>query len=230
MDATVSERGCVPPNLAPRVGGRATYAGPMRLYLVRHGQTPSNVARVLDTAFPGADLDETGRAQAGALVGRLAGRPLDAVYASDLVRTQQTVAPLASDRGLAVRVLGGLREIQAGEDEMSSDWRRFIDVLSSWRHDPSRRVPGGEDAVAFFGRFDAAVAAIAAAGHASALLVSHGAALRMWIAARVGGIEAPEVVHRPLPNTTVVSIDGTPEAGWRFVSWDEPTPLTPADT
>ena len=87
----------------------------MRLYLVRHGRTSSNVDRLLDTASPGADLDDVGRAQATRLVERLDGHHLEAVYASDLVRTQQTLAPLASARGLEMTILGGLREIQAGE-------------------------------------------------------------------------------------------------------------------
>ena len=38
----------------------------MRLLLVRHGQTMSNVDRVLDTKVPGAPLTEEGRAQASA--------------------------------------------------------------------------------------------------------------------------------------------------------------------
>lgn len=194
----------------------------MRLYLVRHGRTPSNVARLLDTAIPGADLDATGREQARTLVGRLAGHRIDAVYASDLVRTQQTLAPLAADRGLEVGILGGLREIQAGDDEMSPLWDRYIGALKSWGEgNPTASVPGGEDADAFFARYDAAIAEVAAAGHEAALLVSHGAALRMWIAARVQGIDLAEVVGRRLGNTTVVTLDGDPESGWTFVGWDE---------
>lgn len=65
----------------------------MRLYLVRHGRTPSNVARLLDTAVPGADLDAVGLAQADTLVERLAGHRVDAVYASDLVRTHRPSRP-----------------------------------------------------------------------------------------------------------------------------------------
>ena len=194
----------------------------MRLYLVRHGRTPSNVARLLDTAIPGADLDATGREQARVLVDRLADHAIDAVYASDLVRTQQTAAPLAADRGLEVRVLGDLREIQAGEDEMSPLWDRYITALRSWGEgDVGASVPGGEDGDAFFARYDAAIAAIADAGQASALLVSHGAALRMWVAARVKGIDVAEVVGRRLGNTTVVTLDGDNESGWTFVAWDE---------
>lgn len=206
----------------------------MRLHLVRHGRTPSNVARLLDTAIPGADLDAVGREQAATLIERLAGQPVDAVYASDLVRTQQTIAPLAAERALEVVVLGGLREIQAGEDEMSDVWDRYVGSLKAWGEgDLTAQVPGGEDAAAFFARYDEAVATIAEQGHDAAVLVSHGAALRMWIAARVQGIAVEEVVGRRLGNTTVVTVEGSPEDGWEYIAWDEidePTewPASPA--
>ena len=38
----------------------------MRLILVRHGQTPSNIERLLDTGAPGPGLTELGLAQSGA--------------------------------------------------------------------------------------------------------------------------------------------------------------------
>lgn len=193
----------------------------MRLFLVRHGRTVSNVNRLLDTAFPGAELDEVGHQQAHALVERLDGEPLDGLYASDLVRTQQTAQPLAAHRGLEVTILSGLREIQAGIDEMSPDWRRYVGTLSAWSSDWSARVPGGEDAHAFYARYDAAVAHVAAAGHQAALVVSHGAALRMWIAARVRGVALDEVIGRRLGNTTVVSLEGSPDEGWHYLAWDE---------
>jgi len=52
---------------------------PVRLLLIRHGQTSSNVRRLLDTAVPGADLTDEGLAQAGRLVGELEQQPLDAI-------------------------------------------------------------------------------------------------------------------------------------------------------
>src|SRR5665647_1038410 len=76
--------------------------GPMRLILVRHGQTSSNISRALDTAEPGPDLTDLGRAQAAALSRVLDGAPIGAIYASTLVRTQQTAAPLAAAHGLDV--------------------------------------------------------------------------------------------------------------------------------
>ena len=93
----------------------------MRLILVRHGQTSSNISRALDTTEPGPDLTNLGRAQAAALPRMLDGTPIEAIYASTLVRTQQTAAPLAAAHGLDVQVRAGLREVSAGELEMRFD-------------------------------------------------------------------------------------------------------------
>ena len=104
----------------------------MRLILVRHGRTPSNVGFLLDTAEPGADLDEDGLEQAAALVERLSHHEIGAVYVSNLVRTQQTARPVAQARGLELQVLPELREISAGDDELSPDATRYIGTLIAW--------------------------------------------------------------------------------------------------
>lgn len=76
----------------------------MRLLLIRHGQTPSNLKHLLDTAEPGPGLTSLGQKQAAALPDALASERIDALYASTLVRTQLTAAPLAAATGLEVRV------------------------------------------------------------------------------------------------------------------------------
>jgi len=91
----------------------------VRLLLIRHAETTANVDRLLDTAPPGADLSDRGREQADALVDGLDDVELDAIYVSDLVRTQQTAAPLAGARSLEPRIRPGVREIQAGDYEMA---------------------------------------------------------------------------------------------------------------
>lgn len=192
----------------------------MRLVLVRHGRTASNVHRLLDTAHPGADLDEVGHAQASALVERLADLDLDAVYASTLVRTQQTAAPLARARGLGLRVLPGLREIAAGDQELWPFWQSYVGMLSAWASgDLAVGRPGGETGLEFFERFDAAVAEIVGEGHHTALLVSHGAALKMWVGGRVAGVDRETIATRPLGNTAAVVIEGDPVSGWTLIDW-----------
>jgi len=71
----------------------------VRLLLMRHGQTHANVSGELDTAHPGLDLTDLGRAQAVAAAKAIAGERLDAIYVSSRVRTHQTAAPTAGDRG-----------------------------------------------------------------------------------------------------------------------------------
>jgi probable phosphoglycerate mutase len=193
----------------------------MFLHVVRHGRTASNVAGLLDTAHPGSPLDDVGLAQAEALVERFAETAVDAVYASDILRAVQTGTPLAAARGLALVELAGAREILAGDQELSSDWVPYVDMLRAWGTGrPTDLRPGGEDGVAFFGRFDAAVAGIADAGHEAAVLVTHGAAMRMWLAARVSGLAPADVIERRLGNTAVISLQGGP-GDWRLVSWDD---------
>ena len=117
----------------------------MRLYLTRHGQTSANVGRLLDTAVPGRELTELGRAQAAALADRLRGEDLAAIYTSDRLRAQQTAAPLAADLGLEVVTLTGLREIQAGD--LGDDGR--LDAVRGGRgpvdHRPDRAHPRRRD-------------------------------------------------------------------------------------
>jgi probable phosphoglycerate mutase len=194
----------------------------VRFFLVRHGQTHANVSRQLDTAVPGLDLTDEGRVQARALADRLAGEDLAAIYTSDLVRAQQTAEPLADALGLSVVVLPGLREIQAGDYEMSTDWKPYVDALVRWRDEPSHAIPGGETGVEFMTRYDAAIRRIAADGHESALAVSHGAAMRVWCATTLH-LGPDFFENRRVDNTHVVTMEGDPDGGWRLLAWgDEP--------
>ena len=58
--------------------------------------------------------------------------PVDAIYVSDLIRTHQTAAPLAEDRGLEPVVRSGVREIQAGDYEMSPEWMGYVTTIVGW--------------------------------------------------------------------------------------------------
>ena len=69
---------------------------------------------VINTDIPGPSLTEEGQGQAEQLAHQLSRNNFDGVYASDMVRTQQTAAPLAHALGKRVEILPGLREIEAG--------------------------------------------------------------------------------------------------------------------
>ncbi|WP_297597963.1 histidine phosphatase family protein [Mycobacterium sp.] len=83
--------------------------------LVRHGQSEANAASRIDTAVPGAALTALGQQQAQNVANVLMAKgPVAAIFASQLIRTQQTATPLAAMLGMNVQVLPGLNEIDAG--------------------------------------------------------------------------------------------------------------------
>ena len=195
----------------------------MRVYLLRHGQTPSNVAGLLDTGAPGPGLTPLGERQAQALPGAFGGRTLDALVISTLERTRLTAGPLAHSFGLDPLVLDGLREVEAGDLEMSSDredHHTYVRTVFAWaRGDLDLRIPGGPDGHAFLGRFDGSLEQIASRGWENVAVVSHGAAIRSWASARVSGADLETIEHTPLANTGLVEIEGDPDAGWHLVDW-----------
>ena len=141
-------------------------SGNTRLIVIRHGQTAWNSGAGPRARLPrgtrgqveaGAErfrgrtdlpLNETGEAQASALAGRLAAEPIEAVYASPLLRAQQTAAPLAAALGLAVRTHEALLDIDYGRFQGLSHTQAaaaFPELYARWRTAPGQvRFPGGE--------------------------------------------------------------------------------------
>lgn len=195
----------------------------MRLFLIRHGQTPSNVEGFLDTAAPGPGLTELGLRQAAEIPDALQSTPVDGVFASTLVRTQLTAAPLAADRGADVVVLPGIHEIEAGELEMKRDHtsvRVYLETAFAWglgRLDV--RMPGSGTGHEFFERFDASIQTVFETGAETAVVVSHGAAIRVWVAGRAINVPPSFAGEHDIQNTGVVELDGTPDDGWTLLSW-----------
>ncbi len=167
----------------------------MRLLLIRHGQTPANVRGELDTAAPGPGLTALGRAQAAAIPDALASERIDAIYVSELLRTQQTAAPLARVNGEMHRiVLPGIHEIEAGRLEGRTDKRAvrsYLKTVFGWTQGKlDKRIPSAGNGHDFYARFDADIERIyeERGQDATAALFSHGAAIRVWIAARATNV------------------------------------------
>jgi broad specificity phosphatase PhoE len=197
----------------------------MRILFLRHGQTPDNVVGALGTVTPGPGLTPLGSRQAAAVVGALGHESIAAIYVSKLRRTHETAAPLAAALSLTPIELPGTHEIEAGDIEGRSDHeavRIYLTTAFAWGSgDPTPVMPGGPDGHAFFERFDGAIAGIAAehAEDATVVVVSHGAAIRVWTGARVRNLGDGFTADNHLDNTGVVVIDGSPETGWTALSW-----------
>lgn len=206
----------------------------MRLILLRHGQTPSNVHNFLDTAEPGPGLTELGRAQAAAAPAGLVDEQVAAIYASTMTRAQLTAAPLAQARGLEVRVRRGLREMSAGELEMDNSTEAILGYLGVARQWMSGqldvRMPGADTGREVLERFDSVVreAEVDADGTQGAVvMVSHGAMIRTWSGLRAGNLDAQHPELYELSNTGAVLLEGSMEglrngevgSGWTCLDW-----------
>ena len=203
-------------------------ASDIMLTFVRHAKSQANADGVIDTKVPGPDITALGRKQATYIAALLAGNNYDGIYASDMVRTQQTAAPLAKILGEQVTVLPGLHEISAGIYEGSSEdtglgrlgyalppvaWTlgaRFVPI-------PGSTDPDGN---AFEARMNDAVQAIYDSGNTNAVAFSHGATIMFWTMMNVDNPDLGLLLSHQLDNTGVVVIKGNPQDGWTLVSWD----------
>jgi broad specificity phosphatase PhoE len=201
----------------------------MKLVLIRHGQTPSNVSGLLDTAPPGAPLTALGREQAAALGVELADHPLDGLFCSTALRAQQTAELLRT--GVLPQVRDGLFEVQAGDWEMSGDpvaVRGYLDRIGEWLSgDLAARTPGagGESGYDVMDRLDTAIAGIVSdlgAGgvdRPEAWVVAHGAVIRVWASLRSANLPDDFGAESGLRNATRVEMVGDPVAGWTCTWW-----------
>ena len=197
----------------------------MRLLLIRHGQTPANVRGELATARPGPGLTPLGLEQADAVVDALAGEQIAAVYASPLVRTSLTGAPLARAHGLEIEVLEGLEEIEAGDLEDRSDMPSvmiYVKAAFGWAEGKlDARIPGHRRPRILRPLRPARSPQIAARHPDDTVaVVSHGAAIRVWSVARGANLTGDSSLIRHLDNTGVVVLNGSPAGGWVVETWE----------
>ncbi|MGB3483689.1 MAG: histidine phosphatase family protein [Mycobacterium sp.] len=195
---------------------------------VRHAESQGNASGLIDTSVPGPGITPDGVLQADSVADELRGKDFDGIYASTMIRTQQTAAPLADELGEQVEVLPGLREIPAGwfegKPEADSPTTYFL-APSQWlqgRRDA--RIPGSVDGNEFNEQFTAAVQKIYASGDTNAVAFSHAAAIMTWTQMNVVNPDDKLLWNHPLPNVGQVVIEGNPVSGWRLVSWDGVTP------
>jgi probable phosphoglycerate mutase len=194
----------------------------MRLLFIRHGQTIDNVNGALGTVIPGPPLTALGRQQSEAVPAAVADEKIDAIYASVMLRTQLTAAPLGRVLELGVEVIDGIQEIDAGQLEGRSDkdsMSAYLGTIFSWWVDSDARIPGGESGTEFFARFDSAIATIADRHEGTVAVVSHGAAIRTWTARASENLDAEFTRTHELGNTGVVAVEGSPATGWVTVEW-----------
>ena len=212
--------GCAP--------ARAAGSRTITLTLVRHAQSAANASGLIDTSAPGPELSPRGWCQATLVAPQLVPNHYDGVYASSMIRTQETATPTAQALDEPITVLPGLREIEAGQFEGAPEAtiaQTYFAAPTRWlQGDRSARIPGSVDGNEFDARFDEAVQRIYDSGQQNPVAFSHSAAIMFWVLMNVRNPDPSLVKTKSLPNVGHVVLTGNPSDGWTLTEWDADPP------
>ena len=117
------------------------------IYFIRHGQSEGNLNHLF-LGHTDLDLTDLGQKQAERVGEYFKDIPVDAVYASDLLRAYHTACPLAKAKGLPIVKSEKLREIFAGEWE-GGEWDEIhkTPMGQIWWNDTGNARPVGGESV-----------------------------------------------------------------------------------
>lgn len=184
------------------------------IFLVRHGATKWNHSKRAQGQAD-IDLNETGHRQAIATAEALSLVPVEAVYASDLMRAYKTAEPIARAHGLEVRTDPAFREIDQGEWEglhVDEIRRRWPELWGPARHWSAR--PGGESPAQVRERaLKGLEKVVREHPEGNVVVVSHGGTIR-WVSAEALGYDDRRSARiRGLGNGAVVRVTASIEGG-----------------
>ena len=161
-----------------------------KLYLIRHAEAEGNLYRLAHGHY-NSTITPRGYRQLAALRKRFREIPVDAVYGSDLLRTQTTASAIYRPKNLPFRPLPLLREVCVGVWEEKS-WaeiqRMDREMLENFNHRPDLwHVEGAEDFAVVRERMLQGVRQIIAENPGKTVVAtSHGSALRVLLGALRG--------------------------------------------
>jgi probable phosphoglycerate mutase len=183
-----------------------------RLLLIRHGETDDNLRRVFQ-GQSGRGLNARGRDQATRLAARFerVGLRAAALYCSDLERASETATLLSGALKLTPIADPALREVHVGAwqglgyDDIAA---RYPEEWASWRGGVDLKRGGGETYGELGDRVGAAIDGIAMA-HAgeTVVIVSHGAAIKVFVGRVLGLDTAAMRRYRGAENTAVTLVE-----------------------
>jgi 2,3-bisphosphoglycerate-dependent phosphoglycerate mutase len=183
-------------------------AGRVVIFLIRHGETHGNAARIVQV--PDIPLSPRGLEQAARLAQRLAREGIARILASDLARARATAEALHRATGAPLTFEPLLHERSFGDIRGTAHADLGFDMFA-----PDYAPPNGETWDVFHARVDRAwarVREVAAATDGHLAVVTHGLVCRSLAARHLclpDGVVAPERWE----NTSVTIVDGA--APWR---------------
>ncbi len=152
------------------------------IYIVRHGQTHSNIDGIIQGQSVDASLNETGIEQAKHVASLLKFEPIDLIISSDLLRAFQTAQIISNELHLKIEKDERLREMSFG----SWEGKTFSEISNTpegrlWEeHSSEWKMEGAETLKNVQQRFITSVVDHARRS-GDILIVSHGAAISAFL-------------------------------------------------
>ncbi|WP_441963887.1 histidine phosphatase family protein [Mycolicibacterium houstonense] len=231
-------------------------ASALTVTFIRHAESQGNASGYIDTSTPGPHLtndqvnqnggatgEEQAQAWADAQCPSSPCTKYDALYASTMIRTQETAAPFAEKRELPVTILGafdpenpqrnsGVQEISAGIFEGLPEGEgigRIGYILAPLAWTMGLQfvpIPGGETGLEFNERVTNALADVESGttdtngdGETDAAVFSHGATIMMWTMMNVDNPNLLLFAQHPLNNTETVVVEKNEDGSWTLKEW-----------
>ena len=179
----------------------------MAIVLVRHGETPGNAARVIQT--PDTPLSPRGVAQAERLADRLAAWAVSRILTSDYSRARMTASVLGAAIGVAPELDPDLRERNFGDLRGSAYADLDVDPFA-----PGYVPPRGESWDALHARVDRVwerLIAVAGRERGDVVVVTHGLVCHSLVSRHLA-LDA-EAAPGGFGNTSVTVVEAEPP--WR---------------
>lgn len=183
----------------------------MRIFFTRHGESQANVEQIISNRTLPHGLTERGRAQSTALAEQLLDKNIVTIYASPIMRAQETAQIVAERLRVPVSTTAALAEFDCGIMEGRGDaeaWTAHHAVVGAWAAgNYHERIAEGEcfhDMQARFVPFVESLVAQHGESDSDVLLVAHGSLLYHMLPLVLHNIDRSFVTQRPLRNCLLI--------------------------
>ena len=201
----------------------------MRIYIVRHGQSEGNLNKSHQS--DDTPLSEQGLQQAKFLANRFKSIPIDVIWSSPFLRTQQTAQEIAHSTGLTINYSELLVEHRnpsqvTGKPHGSPESQAYINQRNVNSLDLKWQYSDEETASDFRHRVANALMFITNQPQQNILIVSHGEVIREMITIMAMGLKySPEErlalrKFLKLSNTGITVCDYENDE-WQLITWND---------
>ncbi len=151
----------------------------MKIYLVRHGETTGDIEDRVGGSYDD-HLTEKGRAQLGETAIKLAGKNIDIIFSSPLIRAKESAEIIKQSLNCSIEIVQALAERHYGVISgltMTDAREKYPDAIA--RHtDPTYTHPDGESYPDFDQRVTAAFQSLCTTDYATVAIVAHGGSIK----------------------------------------------------